>query len=259
MLKSRYLYLGILICSALIVSIPIREASVFRSSLASLFRFPLSFSSGLARYGVDLFYFRKIANENHQLKKEISKINFEKFQSEELRLENERLLRLLNFEKTTPAPMRRAIAARVIGRSPSTWNSAVLIDKGSDEGIKVDMVVLSENFLVGRTIEVGPKVSKVLLLTDPNSRIGALVQRTRNGGVLFGTSGGECRLKYLPVDSDVQAGDIVETAGFGGFFPKGLWIGKIEKIWKETTQMYQIATIKPMADLSRLEEVICAD
>jgi len=79
-------------------------------------------------------------------------------------------------------------------------------------------------------------------------------QRTRQHGILYGTASGECRVKYLSVDAEIKAGDVVETAGLEGFFPKGVMVGSVKRAWKEPGQIYQVAEILPAADLGRLEE-----
>ncbi len=259
MLKKKISIAAAIFFAVVLVVLPTHIASSLRRQTNSVLKFPLSSFQIVSGLLQDLARFRENANENQKLKLVLSKVRFQDFQNTELRSENERLLKLVKLQKTTPAEVRRAIVARVVGRSPSTWNSAILVDKGSKQGLKEEMMVVSDYFLVGKTIEVGPEVSKVLLVTDPNSRVGVLVQRTRHGGVLFGVPGGQCRIKYLPLEAEILPGDLVETAGFGGFFPKGILIGEIQKVWKEPGELYQVASVKLRVDLSRLEEVICAD
>ncbi len=215
----------------------------------------MSFSRDVAKGALDLFYFRKNAEENKALKKVLSQSRVDRFQMEELSQENARLTKLLSLRKILPPSVRRTIFSRVIARSPSSWNRVFLIDKGKRQGVRPNTLVLSELSLVGKIIEAGPAVSKVLLITDPNFRIGVLIQRTRQEGILFGTSRGECRMKYISMDTEVKAGDLIETAGFGGFFQKGLLVGKVTRVWKEPGQIYQVAEVKPLTDLSRIEEV----
>lgn len=207
----------------------------------------------------DLFHFRRNAESYRRLRGEHASIHADDVQSLDIRLENERLTKLLGLRSSLGPELGSLVYCRVIGRSPSTWNRTFLIDKGSRERVREDMPVLSDASLVGKVAEVGPAVAKVLLITDPNFKIGAIVQRTRQQGVLFGTLSGTCRVKYLSVETPVLVGDVVETAGVGGFFPKGLLIGKVTKAWKEPGQIYQVAEIQPFTDLSRLEEVACVE
>jgi rod shape-determining protein MreC len=150
-----------------------------------------------------------------------------------------------------------AIPAQVIGRDPSNWSNSLIIDKGSSSGIKSNMAVMSTRGLVGRIVEVGRLSSKALLITDPNLKVGVLVRRNRQGGIMTGRPGGRCKIIYISLDSDVKPGDKVMTAGFGSVFPKGILIGEVEKVGKEEGRLYKFAILKPSQDLSRLEEVLC--
>ncbi len=168
--------------------------------------------------------------------------------------DNARLRNLLDFRKMIPYT---SIPAQVIGRDPSNWSNSLIIDKGSSSGIKTNMAVISTRGLVGRIVEVGKLSSKALLITDPNLKVGVLIRRNRQGGILFGRQGDRCKIIYISLDSDVRPGDKVMTAGFGSVFPKGILIGEIEKVGKEEGRLYKYAILKPSQDLSRLEEVLC--
>ena len=168
--------------------------------------------------------------------------------------DNARLRTLLDFRKIIPYT---SIPAQVIGRDPSNWSNSLIIDKGSSSGIKTNMAVISTRGLVGRIVEVGRLSSKVLLITDPNLKVGVIIRRNRQGGILTGSPGGRCKIIYISLDSDVKAGDKVMTAGFGRAFPKGILIGEVEKVGREEGRLYKYAILKPSQDLSRLEEVLC--
>ncbi|MCX5667590.1 MAG: rod shape-determining protein MreC, partial [Candidatus Omnitrophica bacterium] len=105
--------------------------------------------------------------------------------------------------------------------------------------------------------EAGKLSSKALLITDPNLKVGVLIRRNRQGGILTGRPGGRCKIIYISLDSDVRPGDKVMTAGFGSVFPKGILIGEIEKVGREEGRLYKYAILKPSQDLSMLEEVLC--
>ena len=255
MLKPSRAFLGIAVFFVFLAVLPFSTAVFIKGSFYSLIKAPLSVSKSVAQTVLDLFFFKRNAEENRSLKRTIALLRFDQFKLDELSQENARLTKLIDLKQTLPTGIRHSVFARVIARSPSAWSHVFLIDKGARRGVKENMLVLSESALVGKVVEVGPLVSKVLLITDPNSKIGVLLQRTRQGGILFGTSQGECRVKYISIDTQLAEGDIVETAGFGGAFPKGLIVGTIEQAWKEPGQIYQVAKVKPLADLSRLEEV----
>ncbi len=249
-----FFIVGLLILG--ISAIPVSKAIAIKSSAYSFLKHPIRFSRDMTQILTDLFHFHGNAEELRRigLKPDATP---NAVQLQELLLENQRLTELLSVSKTLPAVTQNVKVCRVIGRSPSAWNRVFLVDKGSKEGIQLNMPVMSATSLIGKIVEVGPRVSKALLITDPNSRVGAVVQRTRDQGVLYGTFSGECRLKYISVDAKIKPGDNVVTAGYGGLFPGGLLVGVVDKVWKEPGQIYQVAVVRPASDLGRVEEVVC--
>jgi rod shape-determining protein MreC len=241
-----------------LTALPLPLAASFRASLYSFLKSPIVAAAAVTRTTSDFFHFRSNAAAARKLKDALSHAEAQRFEVREIAIENKRLLRLLDLKQSLPPSVKHSVAARVIGRSPLSWNRVFLIDKGSRDGVKLHMPVLSGHALAGKIVEAGPSVSKVLLLTDPNARVAVLLQRTRQQGVLYGV-GNECRIKYLSVDAAVQRGDVVETAGFGDFFPKGLRVGTVDRVWKEPGQIYQVAAVRPLAEFDRTEEVLCVD
>ena len=256
MLKQARVFFVVFALIFLIIAVPVSLSSSVKSRAYSFLEGPLSFSGETAIFLNDFFSFRENASEIRRLKQKVAAIAFKNIQTEELYQENLRLTKLLNIRQIIPSQIRRIVYARVIARSPSTWDKVLLIDKGSKEGLSVNHLILLDYALVGKVIEVGPSVSKILLITDPNMKIGALIQRTRQQGILYGTSQGEIRAKYFSIDSEIKSGDIIETAGFKNYFPKGIPAGVVEKVWKEPGQMYQVVKIKPIADMNHPEEVL---
>jgi len=252
-------FFAIAVFFLILLSLPVSKTTPLKSRLYSVLKAPVSFSKDVGQATLDLFQFRRNASEMKSLRHAVGQIRARHIETEELRLENERLTRLFGLRSQFAPEVRQTVYARVVGKSPSVWNSVLLIDKGREDGVALNMLALCEFSLVGKTIEIGPRVSKVLLINDPNSRIGAMLQRTRQSGVLYGTVSGECRLKYLSLETEIKPGDVVETAGFTAFFPKGLAIGKVARAWKEPGQSYQVAEVKPFIDFSRIEEVACVE
>jgi len=241
----------------LLLLIPARLLSPIKSLYFFTTRPIMSFVSGGSKGTVSIFKAGNLVDENKALRSKLD--NFERlsYERDELEIENERLRQLLGFKIRLSGRLRKAIASQVVGRSPAGWRDTILIDKGSSEGIRDGMPVVTYAGLLGKVGEVLPGTSKVRLITHPRFRVGALVQRTRHTGVVFGTVDGECRMKYISMYADIQTGDLVETAGFSEDFPKGLLIGSIDRVWKEPGQIYRVASIKLAADVDRLEEVLC--
>ncbi len=256
--KTRVLFFVVLFL-AVISAVSLSQAAFFRSSIYSYLKSSLSFSARAGTFFNDAIHWRQDREELRLLRQKMTDLRDRSIQSEELRLENERLRELLELRNAVPASVETVVAARVIGKSPSGALKVMLLDKGREDGLQPNMLVTAESSLVGKLVEVGPSVSKALLIQDPGSRIGVLIQRTRQEGVMIGTLSGECRVKYLSVETLILPGDIVETAGFGKYFPKGIPVGKVKKVWKEPGQIYQVAEIAPFADLRRLEEVLCIE
>ncbi|MBI3315793.1 MAG: rod shape-determining protein MreC [Candidatus Omnitrophica bacterium] len=259
MVKPSRTFIGIGIFFLVLAVFSAPVSLVLKGSAYSFLKAPLAFSKAITQTFVDLVYFKKNAGENRSLRRRAAQSEEARFRVRELELENERLAKLLEMKRTQGLGVKRALFAQVIARSPSPLSRVVFIDKGRRQGVRPNLLVLSDQAVIGKVVETGPSMSKVVLISDPNSRVGVLMQRTRYQGVLFGTSGGECRVKYLSLDAGINPGDIVETMGYGGFFPKGLRVGTVVKTWKEPGQIYQVAQVKPFADLTRIEEVVCVE
>ena len=195
--KPKYFFwiAGFLAC--LLIFAPPAFSSSFRGALFAALRSPLDFSSRAAQTAKGFFYFHKNAEENRAYRRLFVRDKFDKIQSREIRLENERLAKLLELKPSSMRGVDRLLYARVIARSPLAWNRTLWIDKGFEDGLRENLPVFSQNALAGKIIEARPGASKVLLLTDPNCKVGVLLERTRQQGVLFGTVSGECRMKYI--------------------------------------------------------------
>ncbi|OIO37956.1 MAG: rod shape-determining protein MreC [Candidatus Omnitrophica bacterium CG1_02_46_14] len=259
MLKPIRVFFGIGIFLLVLAAIPLSITAEIKSSSYSTLKNPIAWFRTPAKIVGELLSFQKNARENQQLKNALGQRRYRDLQFQELKLENNRLTRLLGLKSAIPAQIRHSIFSRVILRSSLGWNRIILIDKGTRQGIKPNRLVLSESSVIGKVVLCGPAISQVLLISDPKSRLGAVIQRTRQEGLLFGTSFGDCHMKYISIDTEVKSGDTVVTAGFGGFFPKGLPIGTVERVWKEPGQIYQVAQIRPLMDLNQIEEVAVID
>lgn len=210
-------------------------------------------SASLTSFWDSYIDLREVRRQNLSLKEEVSRLKQEEMLLSEAKRENERLHRLLQMRDNVAVP---TVAAMVIGKDPSNWFRSILIDKGAREGVSRDSAVLCPQGLVGRVIEVMEQTSRVQLITDPNCAVGALIQRTRVGGVVVGEVGPYCRLKFLPRDAEVSVGDLVLTSGLGGLSPKGIPIGLVTAVQKKENALFQEAQLAPKVDLFRIEEVL---
>ena len=197
------------------------------------------------------FYLRGVRQENRQLRDQI-----EELQLEEVRLKQDadqahRLQSLLGFKEQFIA---KTLAAQVIGSSGSEQSRTVYIDKGSRDGVQLDMAVISATGVVGKIINVFRSTSQVLLINDQQSGVGTILEQSRLQGVLKGKSSGELVIDKIMADEEVKMGDRVLTSGGDQIFPKGLIIGTVDRIEKGP-EFLQVM-VKPSASLNRLEEVL---
>lgn len=194
-----------------------------------------------------------VYEKNLALQDDIQRLKEEITQLREQTIISEQLTQLLSFQQAGPI---ETVAARVIGRNATNWYRALILDKGEREGIKPNMGVITQAGVVGRVVKTHPSTAVVLLLTDPNVAIPAMIQRGRDEGIVHGTAQGYVRMKYLPPLSPVQPGDNVVTSGLTGAFPRGLQIGQIHRLQKADTELFQAAEIQPIVDFSKLEGVL---
>lgn len=197
---------------------------------------------------------RALAEENARLKAMVDRIGWLEAQIEALQKENYRLQDLLEFRKSLPGEYK---AARVIGRNPGRWFSSVTIDIGTAEGVHVDDPVISNAGLVGRILSCEEHTSVVLLLTDPESGVGVVTNRSRDYGVVVGGKGdGTLVLKLFSKNADVLAGDKLMSSGLNSKFPAGFLVGEITDVYIPGPGLIKEALVRPAADFEHLEEVL---
>ncbi len=194
-----------------------------------------------------------VEEDNRQLRREVELLKEQNNQLREAAAATGRLTELLQFKSQAPAAM---VAAQVIGRDTGNWYKAIIINKGSSDGLQPDQGVITPAGVVGRIVKTTLSTSVVLLVTDPNNAIAGLVQRTRDEGIVEGTTQGMARLKYIPLLSNAKAGDRVVTSGLVGGFPRGLAIGTITRTEQEEGGLFQSAEITPEVDPNHVEEVL---
>ncbi|MFH1783970.1 MAG: rod shape-determining protein MreC [bacterium] len=196
--------------------------------------------------------------ENTELHEAIQLLKNNNNKLEEDLKEYERLKKLLQLKESLPYS---TTVARVIARSPGEIFTTVIIDKGKKDGIGVNMPVVSYYLdtqgVVGKVLQVTNEASTVLLLTNPLSKISAVVSRTRFDGLIEGIGESQrCLLNYVPIHGDVRQGDVIITSGKGSLFPEGILIGKVRNVNINEGELYKSADVELVIDLGKLEEVL---
>lgn len=192
-----------------------------------------------------------VSKENERLKAEVKKQMALNAEYREAAATNARLTKLLELERTFDAPM---LTAQIIGRDPSLWFKTLTVSKGSSAGITKGMPVLTLEGVVGQVSNVSPHYAKILLATDPNSAIDAIVQKNRTQGLIKG-DGKNFLLHYVLKNSVINKKDHIITSGMGGIFPKGLPVGIVSEVIKSRRGMFQKIKVKPAVDFHSLEYV----
>lgn len=196
---------------------------------------------------------RFLIKENRRLKKEIALLKTSLNETRESAIENTQLRELLEFKQRVPY---QTIPAQVIGRDVSNWNKTLIIDKGLDDGLEERMVVVAGAGLVGRIIEVQRSVSKVLQINDVKNKCSAMIQNSRDLGIITGDSAGGLKMIYLSRNADVKEGDIIITSGLGGIFHKGILVGAIISVYPEKDELNKFAKVRPEVDFDKIENVL---
>lgn len=216
----------------------------------------LSASSAVSRGAVGLWenyiWLVGARGENRSLRETVSSLTLQNRALADLKLENERLARLLEFREIQGV---QTLGARVVGRVPDYLAHMIYIDRGSADGVKADTPVLSGYGAAGRAVLVSPHQAQVQLITNADASVGAMLLTSRSPGVLRGTGGPLLHLDYINNTEEVSVGEIVVCSGLDGVFPKGIPVGKVVSSRKGRTVFREIE-VEPFADLLRIEEVL---
>ncbi|MEW6381073.1 MAG: rod shape-determining protein MreC [bacterium] len=233
-----------------------RANSLLRSTItlfSSIHKVSVSMVRGVKYIWYDYIALIGVRQENKELRQQIEFLKSLNNQYIEAVQANQRLRRLLDFRKEIEEP---TFSAQIIGKDSTNWCKSVLLDKGSMDGVAVNMPVVTYGGIVGKVQEVTNHTAKVLLINDIHSSVAVLIQRNRAEGIAAGSGKDYCILKYVGKDLDIRRGDRVITSGIGGVFPKGVVVGVVSKVQKNNYDLFQYVEVIPEAKISRLEEVL---
>jgi rod shape-determining protein MreC len=257
--KSLVLLTGVILLQILLLAVQIKRDSQGRLirvwTVGAVSPFQRAGASGIGGVrGVWNHYFalQNAARENERLHSENDTLKLQINQLQSRAAEADRLARLLNFRQAHQSvPM---LGARVIGTSADTASQTVYLDRGERDGIRRNMGVITPDGVVGKVIESYSNTSQVLLLSDKDSGVGAMISESRIQSPVGGVGEPLLSMKYVPNDDEVNLGQHVVTSGMDRIFPRDLPVGTVSQI-KAGNPFKQIR-IRPSANLERLEEVI---
>ena len=199
-----------------------------------------------------------IYEENKELQAKIELLESENKRLSLYEEENEKLSKLLEIAQKYPA--YTTFGATIIGKDPGNWYDIFVIDKGTADGLEVNMVIMDEGGIVGKINEVGYNYSKVQSILDSHSSVAAMSLRTGDLGVVRGDytllSDGLCRMDYIDADSEIMNGDEIVTSSLSDIYPSGLTIGYVKEIIANTNGLTKYAIIEPQVDFKRLSTIL---
>lgn len=234
-----------------------RVIRVWTQTVADFVQSPVTtVTSSVSGYFGSIADLRGAAGENQELKERVQELEVEIIGKSELTAENERLRQLLNLKEQSKI---NVLTARIIGRDPSVWFDSSIVDRGSLDGVKLNMPVVTNGGLVGRVTAVGPLTSQVDLITRDKSGVGTVVGEIGGSnalGVVMGTSKSNVvEMRYVPGSVEVQPGQIVYTTGQDGIYPPGLKVGEIVQVESGSATTPHKIMIRPSAGIDSMQEV----
>ena len=257
--KSLFLLAGTVLAQILLLAVQIRSDSqgrlirVWTVGAISPFERAGSYGIGGVR-GTWGHYFalQNASRENDELRRENDRLKLENTQLQSRVAEAARLEALLNFRQShQQVPM---LGARVIGSSADSASRTIYVDRGERDGVRKNMGVITPDGVVGKVIETFANTSQVLLLTDKDSGVGAMIAESRIQSPVGGTGEPRLDMKYVANDDKVDLGQLVVTSGMDRIFPRDLPVGTIADI--RDGNPFKVIRVQPAANLERLEEVI---
>jgi rod shape-determining protein MreC len=195
-----------------------------------------------------------LREQNASLQEQVARLQTEVIQLQQQLSESQVLYALLDYSRARPDNKYKAAA--VIGRDPNPFLRYIIIDQGSDDGIRHGMPVVTQQGLVGRIDAVTAGASRVQLITDAASIVNVQMQKAKISAQLTGSITGEVSVDMIPQDASLAQGELVLTSGLGGSYPAGIQVGQIVSVQKRTGELYQTAAVQPVVDFTNLQAVL---
>ncbi|MCY7345437.1 MAG: rod shape-determining protein MreC [Pyrinomonadaceae bacterium] len=259
-----WLMLLLLLCNFALMAFDARQTNtqqrvirVWAQTAADFVQSPVTFvGSAITNYFSSISSMRTAQSENDVLKQRVQELEIEVQTNKGLTVENERLKSLLELKANTNY---KFLSAQVIGRDTSAWFDTSIIDRGSLDGVKLNMPIVTNGGLVGRVTAVSPLTAQVALITKDKAGLGAVVgtlEVSNANGVVSGSGQKEIlEMGYVPGSIEVKIGESVYTNGQDGIYPAGLKLGEVIEVRADSATQPQRIFIQPSAKLSAMQEV----
>lgn len=232
-----------------IISVPMTPVQGFFTSIGRKVEDGLSFFRDI----------EAVKTENEKLKAEIAELRKKNRELSALESKNDELRQALSLKEEFGD--YTILGANIIAIDPGNWFNVFKIDIGGREGVRSDCpVVTGARGLVGRVLSSDLSSSKVITIIDEESAVAGWISKASGGhaivrGDMALKEKGLCKMDFIPLEVDIEVGDVIETSGLGGIYPKGIVIGEVIEVRKMNSELDRYAVIQPAADFKRLEEV----
>lgn len=195
-----------------------------------------------------------LRTDNQRLQNENSMLRTQLIQLQQQEQDNEVLYSLLKVARARPDS--NYVAAMVIGRDTNPFMRYIIIDQGSDSGLRHGMPVITAQGLAGRVDAVTANAARVQLIIDPGSAVNVRLPDTQTDGMLTGSVTGDVNLDMIPPEIELKPGELILTSGLGGTYPSNILVGQVASVRKQTTALYQGASVQPVVDFANLRAVL---
>jgi rod shape-determining protein MreC len=196
----------------------------------------------------------RLRQDNARLEADVARLQAQVIDLQQQAREVQMLSILLGFVRANPE--NEYVSAAVIGVDTSPFLRYVIINRGSDDGLRRGMPVVTHQGLVGRIASVLPNAARVQLITDSSSRINVQLQKSGAEASLYGSLTGDISLQSIPQDAEVNVGDVIITSGLGGDYPSDLIVGQVSSVRRLPSEMFQTASVQPVVDFAALKVVL---
>jgi len=196
----------------------------------------------------------QLREHNAVLELQVSQLQTQLIEVEERLGEAQVCFALLDFGRTNP--QYDYVAATVVGREISPFLQYIIIDKGTEQGVRYGMPVVTQQGLVGRVDAVIAGASRIKLITDTSSVVNVRLQSAEIEAQLNGSLTGDIFLDMIPLDEIIETGDVVLTSGLGGNYPPNIFVGQVLSTQRRDNALFQTASVQPIVDFSSINAVL---